>query len=367
MKRIMAVFGTRPEAIKMCPLILELRRRVGIEIFVCLSGQHAEMTRSVLEEFGVEADADLAIMKKGQTLFHVTESVLVGVGEVIRRYSPDLVLVHGDTSTAFSAALAAFYSGIPVGHVEAGLRSNNMHEPFPEEFNRRAISLISKYNFAPTETAAMNLSAEGVAGASVFVVGNTVVDAVKYSMASGCTSKLIALASNVPCALLTAHRRENLGDTMREMLMGVREALDKIGDLHLIYPVHPNPDVRAVAHEIMEGHPRIIMTEPLGMREMHCLIARCRFIMTDSGGIQEEGVSLGKRVLVMRRVTERPEGIGAGLMTLAGTDREKIRHEMLRAYSEISSAVANTEELMNGNPFGDGSASEKIADIILRI
>ena len=364
MKMIMIVFGTRPEAVKMSPLILELKERRGIEVFVCLSGQHTDMTRSVLKEFGIDADIDLCIMKNGQTLFDITEAVLKSVGEVLKKNSPNVVLVHGDTTTAFATALSAYYCNIPVGHVEAGLRSGNIYEPFPEEFNRKAISLIAKYNFAPTINAIQMLKAEGVRDESLFLVGNTVVDAVKYSMNAKFTSPLLDLASNKACVFLTAHRRENLGAAMREMLMGVREAVDEISDLYVIYPVHPNPLVRSVAYEILGGHSRIILTEPLGVRETHNLIAKSRFIVTDSGGIQEEAVSLNKRVLVMRRVTERPEGIEAGFIKLVGTDREAVCLEICKAYS--ADFGSSQEVILNQkyNPFGDGNASKKIADVL---
>lgn len=364
MKKIILVFGTRPEAVKMCPLILELKKRKSMEVLVCLSGQHTDMTHSVLNEFGVDADIDLCIMKKGQTLFDITETVLKRVGAVIKKISPDVVLVHGDTTTAFATALSAYYSNIPVGHIEAGLRSGNIYEPFPEEFNRKAISLIAKYNFAPTLNAIQMLKTEGIKEESLFLVGNTVVDAVKYSMNTRFTSPLIDLASNKACMFLTAHRRENLGMTMREMLMGVREAVDDIRDLYVIYPVHPNPLVRSVAHEVLGGHSRIIMTEPLGVRETHNLIAKSRFIVTDSGGIQEEAVSLGKRVLVMRRVTERPEGIEAGFIKLIGTDREAVRLEINKAYLAHEGSSQRKSLNQKNNPFGDGNASKKIADVL---
>ena len=363
MKKIMLVFGTRPEAVKMCPLVLELKKRKGIETVVCLSGQHTDMTRSVLKEFDVKADIDLGIMKSGQTLFDVTEAVLCKMGEILSKFSPDTVLVHGDTTTAFATALAAYYCKIPVGHVEAGLRSGNVYEPFPEEFNRKAISLISKYNFAPTRNAVENLKAEGVRAESVFLVGNTVVDAIKYSMGIGHSSQLLDLASSVPFVFLTAHRRENLGIPMREMLTGVRDAIEENKELYVIFPVHPNPLVRNAAHEVLGGHSRVILTEPLGMCETHKLIAKSIFVITDSGGIQEEAVSLNKRVLVMRRVTERPEGIERGLIKLVGTDREYIRSEINRAYSNEPGAQ-NIHLNQKDNPFGDGNASKKIAEIL---
>ena len=358
----MLVFGTRPEAIKMCPLVLELDRREEVSCIVCVTGQHRQMLDQVLDAFGVRPEYDLSIMKDAQTLFDVTTGVLNGIKEVLEKETPDIVLVHGDTTTTFAAALACFYCQIPVGHVEAGLRTYDLSAPYPEEFNRQAVSIVSRYNFAPTELAGRNLLREGRQEKSIFVTGNTVIDALKTTVREDYTHPELEWASDSRLVLLTAHRRENLGEPMRRMFRAIRRVTDETEDLKVIYPVHMNPEVRRYAHEAFEGCSRFHMIEPLDVLDFHNFMARSYIILTDSGGIQEEAPSLGKPVLVMRDTTERPEGIKAGTLKLVGTQEETIYTEFRRLlydeeeYRKMSLAV---------NPYGDGHASERIADILL--
>ncbi len=362
MKKIMLVFGTRPEAIKMCPLVLELRRREDVSCIVCVTGQHRQMLDQVLDAFDVRPEYDLSIMKEAQTLFDVTTGVLNGIKEVLEKEAPDIVLVHGDTTTTFASALACFYCQIPVGHVEAGLRTYDLSAPYPEEFNRQAVSIVSRYNFAPTELAGRNLLREGRQENSIFVTGNTVIDALKTTVRKDYTHPELEWASGSRLVLLTAHRRENLGAPMRRMFHAIRRVTDETEDLKVIYPVHMNPEVRRYAHEAFEGCSRFHMIEPLDVLDFHNFMARSYIILTDSGGIQEEAPSLGKPVLVMRDTTERPEGIKAGTLKLVGTQEETIYTEFRRLlydeeeYRKMSLAV---------NPYGDGHASERIADILL--
>jgi UDP-N-acetylglucosamine 2-epimerase (non-hydrolysing) len=362
LKKIMAVLGTRPEAIKMCPVIIELKKRKNVDLYVCITGQHREMLRSVLDIFGVRADCDLDIMKEGQSLADITKAVLDGISEVLEREKPDVVLVHGDTTTAFAASLACFYKKIPVGHVEAGLRTYDVYSPYPEEFNRRAIDITARYLFAPTRLSAENLLREGADENSIFVTGNTAIDALRLTVKEEYSSPITEAAAGKRIILLTAHRRESHGEALRGIFRAVRRIADEFDDVMIVYPVHPNPVVRAAAEETLSGHERIMLTEPLDVITFHNLMAKSRFIMTDSGGIQEEAPSLGKPVLVLRDVTERPEGVEAGTLRIAGTDEEKVYLACKNLlcndaeYAEMSSAE---------NPYGDGKASRRIADALL--
>ena len=360
----MLVFGTRPEAIKMCPLIKELKSRPSFQTVVCVTGQHRQMLRQVLDAFDVEPDYDLALMKEGQNLFDVTGGVLTGVREVLQKERPNVVLVHGDTTTAFRAALACFYSHIPVGHVEAGLRTYHIDSPFPEEFNRQAVSLIARYHFAPTQSAAENLLREGKRPDSVIVTGNTAIDALKTTVRNDYSHPILDWAADSRLVLLTAHRRENLGQPKTQMFRAIRRVVDEYPDVKLIYPVHMNPAVRRTAETELCGCERIRLTEPLDVTDFHNFMARSYLILTDSGGIQEEATSLGKPVLVMRDTTERPEGIAAGTLKLVGTDEDRIYREFSKllvdadAYSAMSCA---------SNPYGDGQACKRIADCLSAI
>lgn len=362
MKKVLAVFGTRPEAIKMCPLVNELKSRDNVEVSVCTTGQHREMLKSVLDAFGVEPDHDLDIMKPKQTLFDITQAILGSIKDVLDKERPDVVLVHGDTTTAFASALAAFYMQIPVGHVEAGLRTHNIYSPFPEEFNRCAVSIISKYDFAPTSSSKDNLLAEGKDPGSVFVTGNTVIDALKTTVRADYEHPYLDWAKGSRLVLLTAHRRENLGEPMKNMFRAIRRVADENKEIKIIYPVHLNPQVREVAREILGGHERIMLAEPLDVIDFHNFLSRSSIILTDSGGIQEEASSLGKPTLVMRDTTERPEGQSTGALKLTGTDENNIYTEFSRllgdedAYRKMSSAKC---------PYGDGRASERIADVLI--
>ena len=324
MKKVMLVFGTRPEAIKMCPLVNELKGRSGIQTVVCVTGQHRQMLDQVLEAFAVKPDYDLSIMKERQTLFDVTTNILNRIREVLEKERPDVVLVHGDTSTTFVTALACFYLQIPVGHVEAGLRTYNIYSPYPEEFNRQAVSIISSYNFAPTELSKQNLLKEGKAEETIFVTGNTAIDALKTTVREDYTNPELQWAAGSRLILITAHRRENLGEPMKHMFRAIRRVCDEHPDIKAIYPIHMNPAVRETADEILGGDERIRIIEPLDVLDFHNFLARSYLILTDSGGIQEEAPSLGKPVLVMRDTTERPEGINAGTLKLTGTDEEVI-------------------------------------------
>lgn len=362
MKKIMAVLGTRPEAIKMCPVIIELKKRKNVDLYVCITGQHREMLRSVLDIFGVRADCDLDIMKEGQSLADITKAVLDGISEVLEREKPDVVLVHGDTTTAFAASLACFYKKIPVGHVEAGLRTYDVYSPYPEEFNRRAIDITARWLFAPTRLSVENLLREGADENSIFVTGNTAIDALRLTVREEYSSPITEAAAGKRIILLTAHRRESHGEALRGIFRAVRRIADEFDDVMIVYPVHPNPVVRTAAEEVLSGHERIMLTEPLDVIAFHNLMAKSFFIMTDSGGIQEEAPSLGKPVLVLRDVTERPEGVEAGTLRIAGTDEEKVYLACKNLlcndaeYAEMSSAE---------NPYGDGKASKRIADILL--
>ena len=363
MKKILLVFGTRPEAIKMCPLVNELKTREGIKTIVCVSGQHRQMLDQVLEAFHVVPDYDLSIMKDRQTLFDITTNILDRIKAVLEEVKPDVVLVHGDTSTTFVTALACFYMQIPVGHVEAGLRTNNIYSPYPEEFNRQAVSIISRYNFAPTEQARQNLLSEGKRPESIFVTGNTAIDALRTTVREDYSHPELVWPSDSRLILITAHRRENLGEPMKNMFRAIRRVMDEHTDVKAIYPIHMNPIVRKTADEFLGGDDRIHIIEPLDVLDFHNFLARCFLVLTDSGGIQEEAPSLGKPVLVMRNTTERPEGIAAGTLKLVGTDEEVI----YRSFKQLLEDNEEYARMSNAcNPYGDGFACKRIADILVR-
>ena len=355
----MLVFGTRPEAIKMCPLVRELRSRDGIRTVVCVTGQHRQMLDQVLEAFDVVPDYDLSVMKQGQTLFDITTNILSSIKSVLEEVKPDTVLVHGDTSTTFVTALACFYLQIPVGHVEAGLRTYNIYSPFPEEFNRQAVSI--EYNFAPTENAKANLLREGRDGSKIYVTGNTAIDALKTTVRDDYTHPELEWAAGSRLILITAHRRENLGEPMHHMFRAIRRVMDEHPDVRAIYPIHMNPVVRRAADEELGGCDRIHIIEPLEVLDCHNIMAKSYMILTDSGGIQEEAPSLGKPVLVMRDTTERPEGIAAGTLRLVGTDEEVIYDNFRRLLEDKDAYNAMAHA---ANPYGDGLASRRIADIL---
>lgn len=362
MKKIMVVFGTRPEAIKMCPLVNELKSRNGIITKVCVTGQHRQMLNQVLDVFDINPDYDLSIMKDNQTLFDITTNILNKIREVLEEENPDIVLVHGDTSTTFVTALACYYLQIPVGHIEAGLRTYNIYSPYPEEFNREAVGIISQYNFAPTETSKMNLIKEGKNPASIYVTGNTVIDALRTTVRENYTHPELDWANDSRLILLTAHRRENLGEPMRNMFRAIRRIVDETPDVKVIYPIHMNPVVREAAEMELENSDRIHLIDPLDVIDFHNFMARSYLILTDSGGIQEEAPSLGKPVLVMRNTTERPEGLQAGTLKLVGTNENSIYSE----FSKLLNDKVEYEKMSKSvNPYGDGYASKRIADILL--
>jgi UDP-N-acetylglucosamine 2-epimerase (non-hydrolysing) len=360
-KKVMVVFGTRPEAIKMCPLVKELKTRKGIETLVCVTGQHREMLDQVLRAFEVKPDYDLSIMKSKQTLFDITINILDRIRDVLDEAKPDVVLVHGDTSTTFVTALACFYMQIPVGHVEAGLRTYDIYSPFPEEFNRQAVGIVAKYNFAPTEMARDNLIREGKDPASIYVTGNTAIDALKTTVRSGYTHEQLDWASDSKLIMITAHRRENLGQPMKHMFRAIKRIVDEYPEIKAIYPIHMNPLVRKTAKEIFGDCNRIRIIEPLDVLDFHNFLAHSYLILTDSGGIQEEAPSLGKPVLVMRDTTERPEGIAAGTLKLVGTD-ENVIYENFKFLLEDKNEYLKMSQA--NNPYGDGYASKRIADIL---
>lgn len=361
MKKIMVVFGTRPEAIKMCPLVKELKTRTTLDTVVCVTGQHREMLDQVLSAFDVVPDYDLSIMKSKQTLFDVTINILERMKSVLEQVQPDVVLVHGDTSTTFVTALACFYLQIPVGHVEAGLRTYNIYSPYPEEFNRQAVGILAKYNFSPTEMSKDNLLKEGKDQKTIFITGNTAIDALKTTVREDYTHELLEWASDSRLIMITAHRRENLGEPMRHMFRAIKRIIDETLDIKAIYPIHMNPEVRHAAQEILGETDRIRIVEPLEVIDFHNFLSRSYLILTDSGGIQEEAPSLGKPVLVMRDTTERPEGITAGTLKLVGTKEEVI-------YNTFKQLIEDEDEYKRmsraSNPYGDGQASKRIADIL---
>lgn len=363
MKKVMLVFGTRPEAIKMCPLVNELKTRENIITKVCVTGQHRQMLDQVLDAFSVEPDYDLSVMKDKQTLFDITANILTKIKEVLEIEKPDVVLVHGDTSTTFVTALACFYMQIPVGHVEAGLRTYNIYSPYPEEFNRQAVGIVAKYNFSPTELSKENLLKEGKNPESIYVTGNTAIDALKTTVRDDYYHPELEWAKDSRLIMLTAHRRENLGEPMHNMFRAIRRIVDETPDVKVIYPIHMNPVVRKAADEELGNDDRIHIIEPLEVLDFHNFLSRSYLILTDSGGIQEEAPSLGKPVLVMRDTTERPEGIKAGTLKLVGTDEEVI-------YNEFKKLLTDKDEYEKmskaSNPYGDGFACKRIADILER-
>lgn len=361
MKKIMLIFGTRPEAIKMCPLVAELTGRRDVETLVCVTGQHRQMLDSVLRAFSVVPDYNLSIMRERQTLSYITSEILCGVGSVLDSIKPDAVLVHGDTSSAFASALAAFYRQIPIGHVEAGLRTYDPFSPYPEEFNRQAISIIATYHFAPTALARSNLIREGRDAERIYVTGNTAIDALRTTVRDDYRHPYLEWARGSRLIILTAHRRESIGEPMKNMLRAIRRIIEEHRDVRVIYPIHPNPAVREIASEVLCGCERVRMIEPLDVLDFHNLLARSHLVLTDSGGIQEEAPSLGKPVLVMRDTTERPEGVKAGTLRLVGTDEDNIYENFNRLLEDESAYEAMATA---SNPYGDGFASKRIADVI---
>ncbi|MBR2823718.1 MAG: UDP-N-acetylglucosamine 2-epimerase (non-hydrolyzing) [Clostridia bacterium] len=361
MKKVMAVFGTRPEAIKICPLVKEMKSRQSLEVVVCVTAQHRQMLDQVLRTFDVVPDYDLNIMKDRQTLFDITANIILAIKEVLEAEKPDVVLVHGDTSTAFVTALACFYLRIPVGHVEAGLRTYDIYSPFPEEFNREAVSIISQYHFAPTPLARQNLLNEGKKAESIFVTGNTVIDAMRHTVRPDYHHPELDWVGDHRLIFITAHRRENIGLPMRHMFRAIRRVLEEHPDCRAVYPIHMNPEVRLAADEELGDCDRIHIIEPIEVFDCHNFEARSYLCLTDSGGIQEECPSFGVPVIVMRDTTERPEGVEAGTLKLAGTDEEtiyrtfKLLLEDENEYNRMSHAC---------NPYGDGHACKRIADIL---
>ncbi|HPY42893.1 MAG TPA: UDP-N-acetylglucosamine 2-epimerase (non-hydrolyzing) [Clostridia bacterium] len=361
MKTVLLVFGTRPEAIKMCPLVNELKTRKGLKTLVCVTGQHRQMLDQVLKAFHVIPDYDLSIMKERQTLFDVTCNILTSIKPVLEKERPDVVLVHGDTSTTFATALACFYLQIPVGHVEAGLRTYDIYSPYPEEFNRQAVSIISSYNFAPTETSKNNLLRAGYNEDNIYVTGNTAIDALKTTVQENYHHPELEWAKGSRLIMITAHRRENLGQPMRNMFRAIRRIIDEYPNIKAIYPIHMNPVVRETARLELGGCNRIRIIEPLDVLDFHNFLARSYLIITDSGGIQEEAPSLGKPVLVMRDTTERPEGIAAGTLKLVGSD-ETVIYQSFKALLEDQNEYNKMS--FASNPYGDGNACKRIVDVL---
>lgn len=361
MKTILLVFGTRPEAIKMCPLVNELKKHTAFKTFVSVTGQHRQMLDQVLHAFDITPDYDLSIMQSGQTLFDITTNILQKIGKVLEEVRPDVVLVHGDTSTTFATALACFYLQIPVGHVEAGLRTNNLYSPFPEEFNRQAVGIIARYHFAPTEQAKKNLLNEAKDPRTVFVTGNTVIDALQTTVKKEYTHPELEWAKGSRLIFITAHRRENLGRPMHHMFRAIRRVLEEHKDVKALYPIHLNPRVRQAAQTELAGLNSIHLCEPVDVLDCHNMMARSYLVLTDSGGIQEEAPSLGKPVLVMRDTTERPEGIEAGTLKLVGTQEQSIYQEFSRLLTDTRAYEAMAHAI---NPYGDGHACERIVDIL---
>ena len=360
--KIIVVFGTRPEAIKMCPLIKEIKRRKNVNCIVCVTGQHREMLDQVLDVFKITPDYNFSIMKKNQTLYDITYLVMEGMKKVLKQEKPDVVLVHGDTTTTFAAALACFYEKIPVGHVEAGLRTYNIYSPFPEEFNRQAVDIVSSYYFAPTERSRQNLLKEGKDVSKIYVTGNTAIDALKTTVSGECNLEWKSWSENNSLLLLTAHRRENLGKPLENVFEAIKEIVEKYDDVKVIYPIHYNPQVRECANKILGEEERVKLIDPLNVVEFHNLINISYMILTDSGGIQEEAPSLGKPVLVLRDTTERPEGVEAGTLKLVGTNKDRIRREVEKL---LNDEVEYKKMSDMANPYGDGNASKRIVDILL--
>jgi len=362
MIKVMTIFGTRPEAIKMAPLVKELEKRKEIECIVCVTAQHREMLDQVLNIFDIKPKYDLNIMKQGQTLTEITARVLTGLDEVIKKENPNIVLVHGDTTTTFAGALAAFYNQVDIGHVEAGLRTWDKYSPFPEEMNRQMVDRVTDMFFAPTEVSKNNLLKEDIPEEKIYITGNTAIDAMKYTVSKNYNNELFDWIGEDKFILLTAHRRENLGDPMYSIFRAIKRIVEDNKDVKVIYPIHMNPKVRAIAEEVIGNNDRIKIIEPLEVIDFHNFINRSYLILTDSGGIQEEAPSLGKPVLVLRNTTERPEGIKAGTLKLVGTDEDVI-------YNETIKLLHNKEEYEKmskaSNPYGDGTTSIQIVDAII--
>ncbi len=361
MKKILLVFGTRPEAIKLCPLVIELKKRSSLQVKVCVTAQHRQMLDQVLETFGVVPDYDLDIMKERQSLFDISISILNGIKKVLETEKPDIALVHGDTTTTFVTALSCFYLQIPIGHVEAGLRTYNVFSPYPEEFNRQAVGIISQYNFVPTAQSGENLIKEGKSPDSIFITGNTVIDAMRYTVCDNFTHPELDWVGNARLIFITAHRRENLGEPMHHMFKAIRRVLDEYSDCKAIYPIHMNPIVREAAEKELGGCDRIHIIEPLSVLDCHNFESRAYLCLTDSGGIQEECPSYGVPVLVMRDTTERPEGVKAGTLKLVGTKEENIYN----AFKSLLDDSSEYDRMSHScNPYGDGNACKRIADIL---
>lgn len=364
MIKVMSIFGTRPEAIKMAPLVKELEKRKNIECIVCVTAQHREMLDQVLHTFDITPDYDLDIMKQGQTLSQITSRVVLGMEEVLKKVNPDIILVHGDTTTTYAGALAAFYNQIKIGHVEAGLRTYNKYSPYPEEMNRQMVGVLADYHFAPTKISQDNLVREGKNPESIIVTGNTAIDALSTTIKKDYYHPELDWAKDSRLIMLTAHRRENLGEPMRHMFKAIRRIIKEHEDVKVIYPIHMNPTVRSIAEEILADEKRVHIIEPLEVFDFHNFLNQSYLILTDSGGIQEEAPSMGKPVLVLRDTTERPEGIKAGTLKLAGTNEETI-YKML--YELLNDESAYAEMANASNPYGDGHASERIADFIQKL
>ena len=363
MIKVMSIFGTRPEAIKMAPLVKELEKRENIESIVCVTAQHREMLDQVLETFAIKPDYDLNIMKQGQTLGDVTTRALTGLEEVIKEARPDIVLVHGDTTTTFAGALAAFYNQVAIGHVEAGLRTDNKYSPYPEEMNRQMVDRLSDMYFAPTEISKNNLLKENIDESKIYITGNTAIDAMSTTVDKNYTHKELEwIKPGERMILLTAHRRENLGEPMRHIFRAIKRIVDEFDDVKVIYPIHMNPKVREVANEVFDGDDKVKLIEPLEVFDFHNFQNKSYIILTDSGGIQEEAPSLGKPVLVLRDTTERPEGISAGTLKLVGTDEDIIYEETKRLLTDSKEYERMSKA---SNPYGDGHASERIVDAIV--
>ena len=360
--KVMTVFGTRPEAIKMAPVVKELKSREEIECIVCVTAQHRQMLDQVLNTFEIVPDYDLNIMQQGQTLSGITSKALIGLEEVINKEKPNIVLVHGDTTTTFAGALAAYYTQTDVGHVEAGLRTWNKYSPFPEEMNRQMVGVIADMHFAPTENSKNSLLKENKPAENIYVTGNTAIDALATTVRENYSNEIFDWVGNDRLILITAHRRENLGEPMRGMFKAIKRILDEFDDVKAVYPVHLNPKVREVANDVLGDNEKIKLIDPLEVVDFHNFMDKSYLILTDSGGIQEEAPSLGKPVLVLRDTTERPEGIEAGTLKLAGTDEENI-------YNLTKELLTNNEEYNRmskaSNPYGDGKASKRIADAII--
>ena len=362
MIKVMTIFGTRPEAIKMAPLVKELEKRKEIKSIVCVTAQHREMLDQVLKVFNIKPDYDLNIMKQGQTLSEITSRILLGLEEVIKEVKPNIILVHGDTTTTFAGALAAFYNNVDIGHVEAGLRTWNKYSPFPEEMNRQMVDCMTDMYFAPTEVSKNNLLTQGINEEKIYITGNTAIDAMKYTVNDNYYNEIFDWVGEDKLILLTTHRRENLGDPMRNIFNAVKRLVIEVPNIKVVYPIHLNPNIRKIADEVIGNNDKIKIIEPLEVFDFHNFINKSYLILTDSGGIQEEAPSLGKPVLVLRDTTERPEGISAGTLKLVGTDENNIYNETIKLLLDNNEYLKMSKA---NNPYGDGFASQKIVDEII--